>query len=158
MVIGGLYSPCEGNISKQEISKFVRELEKDFVEIRQECKHILIVGDFNAHIGNDEEGIDGNNEKIGINGKEYRRFIRERQLILCNKTTKCKGKWTRTNKDAESILDLTVATEEAYEKMNSMEIDEDGKFSIESKKARADHNATLIQLNIAAEKEKPEKR
>ena len=45
-------------------------------------KQIIIVGDLNAHMGNDEEGIIGNKERIGINGKEYRRFIKERQLIL----------------------------------------------------------------------------
>jgi exonuclease III len=148
LVIGGVYSPCEGNISKQDISGFVRELEKDLVEIHQEYKHIMIVGDFNAHVGNDEEGIEGNAEKIGTNGKEYRRFIKERQLVLCNNTMKCKGKWTRNSKESDSILDLTLATEEALEKMNSMEIDEDGRLSIESKKARADHNATLIHINM----------
>ena len=79
----------------------------------------------NAHMGNDEQGIEGNNEKIGINGKEYRRFIKENELILCNNSNKCKGRWTRIDGESKSILDLTIATTEAFESMVSMEIDEE---------------------------------
>ena len=108
LIIGAVYSPCEDNISKTNISNFVREIEKDFMEIRENItNNILMVGDMNAHVGNDEEGIAGNNEKIGINGKEYRRFWKERDLILCNNTGKCKGKWTRIDGDSKSILDVT---------------------------------------------------
>ena len=34
LVIGGIYSPCEESVSKTSISNFVREVEKDLVEIR----------------------------------------------------------------------------------------------------------------------------
>ena len=58
------------------------EVEKDLVEIRDNiCKDIIMVGDFNAHVGADEEGITGNNENTGINGHEYRRFFKERELV-----------------------------------------------------------------------------
>ena len=122
LIIGGIYSPCEGNVSKTEISNFVRELEKDFMEIKvNETNNILMLGDMNAHVGNDDQGINGNHDKIGTNGKEYRRFWRERELILCNNTEKCKGKWTRVDKNSKTILDLTVATTEALEKVNIIE-------------------------------------
>ena len=158
LIIGGIYSPCEGNISKTNISDFVRELEKDFAELEVKNKHILIMGDLNAHMGNDSEGIPGNNEDIGVNGKEYRRFIKERQLILCNNTAKCHGLWTRTDKDAKSILDLTLATVEAFEKIESVEIDEENVHSIESRNAKTDHNVTYIKINMTAEKEKEKKK
>ena len=81
IVIGGVYSPCENNVSKRVINDFVRELEKDYVEIKENVTDdIIIVGDLNAHIGNDDEGVKGNNEHVGINGQEYRRFIKERQI------------------------------------------------------------------------------
>ena len=56
---------------------------------------IIIVGDFNAHIGNDKEGVKDNHEKVGINGEEYRRFIRNNGLVLVNRTEKCEATWTR---------------------------------------------------------------
>ena len=159
LAIGGIYSPCEDNVSKTGISDWVRELEKDFMEINEnETNNILMIGDMNAHVGNDEHGIKGNNEKIGTNGQEYRRFWKERDLILCNNTTKCKGKWTRISGDSRSILDLTVATTDAFKKVKMIEIDEINKYSIESKKAKTDHNATVITIDMTAEKEKEKKK
>ena len=157
LVIGGTYSPCEGSVPEANISDFVRELEKDFAEIKVENKHILIVGDLNAHMGNDEDGILGNNNKIGVNGKEYRRFIKERQLILCNSTSKCQGLWTRVEGEKKSILDLTLATVEAFERVKTIEIDEENIHSIESKNAKTDHNITYIKFDMKAEKESPKK-
>ena len=159
LIIGGIYSPCEDNISKTDISNFVRELEKDFVEIKvNESNNILMVGDMNAHIGNDDEGIEGNHEKIGTNGREYRRFWREKQLILCNNTNKCKGQWTRSDGNSHTILDLTVATTESFEKVEGIEIDEMDRYSIESRKAKTDHNATVITYHLKPEKEIEEKK
>ena len=159
LAIGGIYSPCEKNVSAAGISDFVRELEKDFMEIKEnKTDKILLVGDMNAHVGNDENGITGNNEKVGRNGKEYRRFWKEKDLILCNNTTKCKGKWTRVSGDSKAILDLTVATKDAFTMVQSMEIDENNKYCIESKKAKTDHNATIITLDMKADKEKKRKR
>ena len=159
LAIGGIYSPCEDNISKAGISDIVRELEKDFMEIKENKTHkILLVGDMNAHVGNDKDGIIGNNEKIGTNGKEYRRFWKENDLILCNNTPKCKGKWTRIAGDSKAILDLTLATEDAFKMMKSIEIDEANKYSIESKKAKTDHNATIITINMKVEKEMKKKK
>ena len=46
----------------------MREPEKDYVEIENNItENNIIVGDFHAHLGNDPEGITGNNEKIGTN-------------------------------------------------------------------------------------------
>ena len=158
IIIGGIYSPCEESVSKVNISDFVRELEKDFVELQVNHKHILMMGDLNAHVGNDGDGISGNNDKIGVNGKEYRRFIKERELVLCNNTSKCEGLWTRIQGDVKSILDLTLATGEAFNNIDSITIDEENKYSIESKKAKTDHNVTYIKINMKAEKEEEKKR
>ena len=50
---------------------------KDYKEITiNHSEQIMIVGDFNAYIGNDKDGINGNHDKIGNNGKEYRKFIK----------------------------------------------------------------------------------
>ena len=107
IVIGGIYSPCEENVSKADIGNFVRELEKDLAEIKEHTTdNIIIVGDFNAHIGNDLEGVEGNHEKIGRNGNEYRRFIKERDLRLMNNSVKAIGKWTRV--EGEERRDIHV--------------------------------------------------
>ena len=60
--------------------------------------------------------------------------------------------------ESRSILDLTVATASAFNLIRTVEIDEMNKYSIESKKAKTDHNATLITLQMKVEKEKEKKR
>ena len=61
----------------KRIEELVSELENYFIEVKSNVtEDIIIVGDFNAHIGNDEEGVKDNHEKVGVNGEEYRRFIR----------------------------------------------------------------------------------
>ena len=111
-----------------------------------------------SHVGADEEGISENNEKVGRNGQEYRRFFKERELVLCNNTPKCNGKWTRIQGDSKSILDLTVCTKSTFENMISMEIDENDKCSIESKKAKTDHKITFVKIQMKPAREKKRKK
>ena len=93
VIATGVYSPCEDNVSKRDITEFVKELEKDYLEIKENVTdNILIVGDFNAYMGDDDEGIKGNNKKIGTNGKAYRRLFKDRQLRSMNNSSKCEGK------------------------------------------------------------------
>ena len=159
IVIGGVYSPCENNVSKRIINDFVRELEKDYVEIKENVTDdIIIVGDLNAHIGNDDEGVKGNNEHVGINGQEYRRFIKERQIKLINNTDKAEGKWTRVEGEKKSILDLTLSSTEMELKISKLKIDEEHKYSIESKRSKTDHNLSVVDIDTSAIREKELKR
>ena len=42
IIIGGIYTPCEESVSKANISNFVRELEKDLVEIRENVSQNIL--------------------------------------------------------------------------------------------------------------------
>ena len=156
LIIGGTYSPCEFIIPKSKIIEFVKEMERDYKEIKRNTGNkILLVGDLNAHVGNDEYGIKGNHETVGPNGEQYRKFINNNNLNLMNNTDRCKGKWTRIKGDNKSILDLTITTEELKDKIE-MEIGEEGKRCIESKRAQADHRMTILELNDIFEKKEKE--
>ena len=60
--------------------------------------------------------------------------------------------------DNKSILDLTLATADAFKNIELMEIDEENKYSIESRNAKTDHNVTYIKMNMAIEREKTRKK
>ena len=153
LIIGGIYSPCENITPKKKITEFVNELEKDLKEIvENEGDEVLIVGDFNAHVGNDEKGIKDNHEKIGKNGEQYRRMVEENNLTIMNNTNKCKGKWTRVQGDKKSILDLTIVTNNLMEK-TQIEIDEN-KYTIESTRAETDHKMTIVKVKFEKKMEK----
>ena len=131
------------------IKQFTGELETDLLEISMnEDIAVMMVGDFNAHIGNDQEGIMGNHAKIGTNGKEYREIIKRNNLVLVNNTEKCKGLWTRIEKDKKTILDFTITNEKAYERINKIEIDDDLKHTLESKRSKTDHIMTTIEYQL----------
>ena len=139
--------------------EFVKEIEMDIWEMKTNIGgKIMIVGDLNAHMGNDEEGIKDNHEEIGIRGKEYRRMIKQNDLVLVNNTKKCRGKWTRIEGDKKAILDLTISTPELYKDIKEVEIDEDEKYSIESKRSKTDHKISIIKIKCEEKRIKEKKK
>ena len=131
------------------------EFETDFAEIKENItNNIILVGDFNAHLGDDSEGIEGNHLKIGTNGKEYRRFIKDRDIKIINGTEKSEGIWTRVEGDKKSILDLTLTTKEMEEKIIKLKKDEDHTYAIESKRSKTDHNLSIVEINMNTVRER----
>ncbi len=86
---------------------------------------VILVGDFNGHIGNDEYGIPGNHTKINSNGNIVRDFIRLCDLNLGNNDKITEGKWTwgaGRNNCQPQILDLVFHSPSSI--INKMVIDE----------------------------------
>ena len=85
----------------------------------------IIIGDFNAHIGNDEQGIIGNHTEINNNGIIVRSFIHESGLSLVNNSPHTYGTWTwgmnRKNTNPQ-ILDIMLTSN--LVEIKNMEIDE----------------------------------
>lgn len=78
---------------------------------------IIIIGDFNAHIGNDDEGIIRNNPEINNNGIIVREFIKNSNLQLINNSINTVGTWTwgvQRNNTAPQILDLLLCSQSVY--------------------------------------------
>ena len=150
IILGGIYSPCENITKKNEIKKITNSLDNDIKELTRQSASIILVGDMNAHIGDDELGVKGNNPKIGVNGHHYRELIKENDLIIANNTDKCTGLWTRIENDKKSVLDLTITNKKAYEKILSIEIDSNSKYCFESKRGKTDHKVTIIKIDACA--------
>ena len=94
----------ESRVEEDEIDEWYYSLEKEISKYTEE--KVIIVGDLNAHIGNDEDGIEGNIEKINQNGKLLRSLVERRCLFVINATEKCIGKWTREDPNGgRSIID-----------------------------------------------------
>ena len=122
---------------------------------------ILIMGDFNAHIGNDEWGIPGNHRDINQNGVIVREFIENNEIHLANANPITKGIWTwgaRRLNTNQQILDLVMHDDNI--RLKTMEIDED---NIKYGTGRSDHCFILgtiesknMQIN-EDEKQNPQK-
>ena len=89
---------------KQESRSTKKESENEFNQISTCTKncidnnsYVLILGDFNAKIGNDQEGIENGDRIISKNGFLLRDMIKMQHLQLVNSAPCCVGKWTRVN-------------------------------------------------------------
>ena len=103
---------------------------------------VLIVGDFNGHIGYLGE------QNLDANGKMILDWLEKYKVTLLN-DVKCSGLYTWSRDEQKSVIDFAIGTNKFYEKYNKMEIDEKQyKFDL------TDHNLMEIHLNIGNEKRK----
>ena len=98
--------------------------------------HILLLGDFNAKIGNGEQGIPNGDPKITPKGKRLINLTNNFNLKTLNKSPKCKGKWTRVNtknENEESIIDYALCTQALYTNIKAIIIDEEENYKLNGK-------------------------
>ena len=161
-VIGAVYGIAnETTTNKEEIEEWHEELEETYIKYANE--KVIIIGDFNAHIGDDEEGIEGNLKKKNKNGKLLREFIKRQNLTIINKHQKCTGKWTREDpKGTRSIIDFVISNWEMNEIISSMKIDDEHQYKItryQKKKGKpvatpSDHNTIFVEIEEEAKTQK----
>ena len=152
--LAAAYGPVESRTSTSDINNWYYELEKSYAE--NDSNPTIILGDFNAHIGNDREGIIGNNDKIDSGGEALRNLIKRRKLILGNSSEKCQGKITRMDpKGNHSIIDYVITNPEMFDKIQQINIDEERLWTLTNytkKRGKpveipSDHNTIIITLN-----------
>ena len=141
---------------KQEATNEFDYLSQHVSRYSQSDNHLLLLGDFNAKIGNDESGIINGEPYISRNGALLRDMIKHLNLeILNNKGTE--GKWTRINSNninEKSIIDYIIWNNKLTKHIAKVIIGEKQDFVLTGKK-KTDHNT--ISLKIAAEPKVPNK-
>ena len=86
-------------------------IQKDMRCLVQKGDRCILVGDYDGHIGDDEEGIPGNKESINLNGSLLRTFVKSNHLELINADEELTtGKFTRSAAGNSTILDLAMTT------------------------------------------------
>ena len=104
----------------------------------------VLAGDFNAHVGNDGQGIPKNNRDINWNGTLIRNFIKTNKLNIVNgDQNRCKGLFTRITTNSMSILDLVLEDTSDDQVVDTLEIDEYGDVL-----GGSDHAALFFNVKI----------
>ena len=138
---------------KEKIEDWYYSLEEEYSKCYEHP--VIMMGDYNAHIGADNQGIEDNNIEINMNGYHLRNFIDRRELTLVNKMDICKGKWTRKDPNGgKSILDFVVVNSNMVEDVKSMKIDEDEEVKItryrkingKGEEFPSDHNSIILNI------------
>ena len=111
--------------------------------------HTLLIGDFNAKIGNDEKGIQNGDKQIAINAIMLRDLIEKYDLTIVNNEPVCCAKWTRIstpNQNQKSILDYVICSSPLKYYIQEMIIDEEENYRLKGKN-QSDHNTIMITIN-----------
>lgn len=98
---------------------------------------ILIIGDFNGHVG-----FKGG-QKLNDNGRIILEWMEKFKLTMLNDDMKCEGEITWSRNEQKSVIDFALVTDKLYDKFRKMRIDEDQDIIDIS-----DHN--LIEIEIEA--------
>ena len=158
IVIALVYGYIESRTDMTTIEDWYFELEKSYSKVQDQ--NVMIIGDMNAHIGNDLQGIEGNDSKINKSGEILRSFTDRRDLIIINNDNKCTGKWTREDPNGgKSILDLVISNNHLMNLIKKVNIDEEHKLKLLRKKkkgpkyidVKSDHNTITIEISIQKE-------
>ena len=88
---------------KQKSKNCMKELEEEYEVIEKSISNytetnnkIILVGDFNGKIDNDENGITNGNISITTNGKKTRSMVRTLNLDILNKHAKMQRKMDKS--------------------------------------------------------------
>ena len=130
--------------SNDENDKIASQL-KTFLEMNED-ELVLVVGDFNAHIG-----ILG--ERINKNGKLLEDLIEQSNLVNLNRTPECSGKITRNIREQKTTIDYALANRKMFGYYKKKKIDENKElFDL------SDHCMIDLTLELEVEKLEEEKR
>ena len=128
---------------------------------------LILIGDFNKHIGAGELGIKGNHPKVTHGGHLIRSFLENADYICVNNTDKAVGgPFTRfdpsdpKNENKMSCLDIAVISRQLLPYLNYLKIDSEQIFApsrpiSKTKSVFPDHYPLILEFhNLPREKQK----
>ena len=109
-----IYGEQECRSSNKEIEDRWGRILGEIFKIEARGEMILIVGDLNKHVGNDEFGVQDNHEKISFGGELIRGFLSSGRYICMNNSLKAKGgpftRFDPSDKERKSCLDYVIVS------------------------------------------------
>ena len=160
VVLINSYLTVESRKTKEQIREGWERIAQEMTFWDEAGDAVMLTGDMNAHVGNDEWGIPGNHEKVSARGKEIRDLLmREEKFVLLNASETTQGgpatRFDPSNNDKWSALDMVICNRLMERHIKLMRIDSDRNFSFKrvrkGKKGvvetHSDHVATEIILS-----------
>ena len=96
LFIGVLYGKQDNKHCMKELKEEYEVIEKSISNYTETNNKIILVGDFNGKIDNDENGITNGNISITTNGKKIRSMVRTLNLDILNKHAKMQRKMDKS--------------------------------------------------------------
>ena len=105
--------------------------------LRRQGFRTVLLGDFNAHLGNiDGIGVPGNHPGVNKNGLRFLKFLKETQSMHVNGNTDLTtGLWTRHRAGISTVIDYAVVPIDQVGSVKSLFVDDEGSLG-----GSSDHN------------------
>ena len=165
--IGVIYAPQENVTPNNELKLMYEDIREQIKIVKEEKQQILIIGDFNAKIG---EAVEDNKKQVTKGRRQLLKLSNKENMIILNTVKeKCKGVWTRVQGEEKSITDYVLTDASSANTVKKMKTDEEKQYGLhklckntatnENRKIYSDHNSILINLDFdtSNEEERPKK-
>ena len=143
---------CQKSAPIATIEDKWNEILEEAIKIEMKGENVLLIGDMNVAIGNDELGVKDNDSFVSHGGKMIRNFLKDGKHVLVNNSDIAKGgPYTRcdpADKNRKSCLTLIIASKRLIPFIESLEIDKENMFApYKATKARiitSDHFPVIV--------------
>lgn len=135
-----VYMSVESRLEDKQRNK---SIQKEIIEKIQECQRleneaVILLGDFNGHIGY------LGNQRLDNNGKFILDLMTEQNMILLNDDSRCIGTYTWSRDKQKSVIDYILVNQSMYNIYKWMNIDENQELVDIS-----DHNLITLNFQVA---------
>ena len=120
-------------------------LRMEVASLRRDGFRVVLLGDFNGHVGDNPAtgGIVGNKTDINRNGRRFLDFLHDTNCVHVNGYQNlATGIWTRQRAGVSSVIDYGVIAQEHLKSVKSMFIDDQGLHG-----GGSDHNWIFLDLD-----------
>ena len=150
-----VYGETESRTSEDKSKSLWAEILEELIKIKNRNEQVLLIGDMNKHIGNDELGIRDNHSKISRGGPYVRSLLKSREYILVNNCDKVEGgPFTRfdpeypDDDDKKSCLDFVIVSRQLFPFIDKLFIDNNGAYTAKrvtkTKIIKPDHYPLIV--------------
>ena len=127
-----IYGQNEGRAGHQKVLEGWTEILKEIGSIEARKEMVLVLGDLNRAVGNDELGVLGNTAKVSYGGQLVRELIGTGNFVMLNNLSlTVGGPWTRASPADRrlSCLDLAIGSKEFVQFVTTLEVDSENKYT-----------------------------
>ena len=113
-----VYYTTRSSSGSREINQRITSCIEEIMESADDEEHIIIMGDFNGHLGWIGD------QKLDENGKIVKEIAYKYNMTIANMDEKCTGEITWTRGEQKSTIDYMLINGRLYRKLEAMIIDE----------------------------------